>query len=535
MHREPDTLLHQVVGGRWRLLQVLQATPDGAAFRAETLEDGRPVRLELWDQRHVEGRGELARFEREARTLSRLRHERCLSIVAFGAHEGRPFLVSELPDGTPLRDALGKEELTVARALSLGLQLCEGLRHLHGHGVVHRALVPDNLWITQASSGDLLKIGLPRTAQATHAADTPGERLYVPPRSPAARPDRRADLYAAGMLLYVMCTGREPPAEVVAAIAGGASVPPPRTVSPERAIGEELERVILRVLAPSPYVRFDTADELLAALQGVGARPAAPRRRPVQRPRRRTAMVATAFAVVAILGAGALRGSGSRGPGAPPVALAAPPANVPSPAREPVAPAPAAPAPVAAPPVAPRPVAAPAPAPVSRPAPVAPRAPAPVPAPQVVAAPPPAPPSGEHGEIWALLDSGRLNEGAARIKTLAARDPDSAWPEFALGVLYYRKYWRGDSVTHWKEALARDPDIRLDPQFGAYLCFMLDDAWQAAGMADLLTRLGPRAVPLLDSCAASAKTPRLRALASRALDRVRRGSTRSGSTGRPRG
>src|SRR4051812_17265838 len=118
MPPRPDALLQQVVGGRWRLLEVLGATEHGAAFRGETLEGGGFVRLELWDQRHVEGRGELARFERQARTLSRLRHERCLSILAFGAHEGRPFLVSELPEGKALRDELGNPELTVPRALS---------------------------------------------------------------------------------------------------------------------------------------------------------------------------------------------------------------------------------------------------------------------------------------------------------------------------------------------------------------------------------------------------------------------------------
>jgi serine/threonine-protein kinase len=256
MHRGPDAFLHQVVGGRWRLLEVLCAKEHGAAFRVETLEDGRLARLELWDQRHVERRGELARFEREARTLSRLRHERCLSVVAFGAHEGRPFLVSDLPETKALRDELGKPELTVPRALSLGLQLCEGLRHLHGHGVVHRALLPENVWLAQAPAADLLKIDLPRISLTTDTSDAKRERLYMPPERSAARPDHRADLYAVGMLLYVMCTGREPPGEVVAATAGGVPVPPPRTVGPERGISEGLERVILRAVAPPPDVRF---------------------------------------------------------------------------------------------------------------------------------------------------------------------------------------------------------------------------------------------------------------------------------------
>jgi Protein tyrosine and serine/threonine kinase len=508
MHRRPDAFLHQVVGGRWRLLEVLSAKEDVAAFRVETLEDGRVARLSLWDQRYVERRGELARFDREARTLSRLRHERCLSVVAFGAHEGRPFLVSDLPEAKALRDELGKPQLTVSRALALGLQLCEGLRHLHGHGVVHRALLPENVWLAQAAAADVLKIGLPRIGLTTDTSDATRVRLYMPPERSAARPDHRADLYAVGMLLYVMCTGREPPGEVVAAIAGGAPVPPPRAVSPEREISEELERVILRAVAPSPGVRFGTADELLAALQSAGARPMTPKRRPAQRPRKRTAMVAAAFATVAILGAGALRGGGSQGPSAPPAAQAA------QAAPRPIIPA----KPTIEPATLPRAAMA---APVTHDREAAPGAVPAGPA-QVVATSSGALSHDERGEIWALLDSGRLNESATRIKSLVAADSEAAWPQFALGVLYYRKYWRSDSVKQWRLALAQDPEIRHDPQFGAYLCFMLDDAWKAAGATDLLNQLGAKAVPLLDQCVASAKTPRLRSLASRALADLRR-------------
>jgi hypothetical protein len=521
MCREPDAFLHQVVGGRWRLLEVLGPTEHGAVFRAESLEDGRMARLELWDPRHVERRGELARFEREARTLSRLRHERCLSIVAFGAHEGRPFLVSELPEARALKDQLGKPELTVARAISLGLQLCEGLRHLHGHGVVHRALRAENVWVALSAGGELLKLGLPRVGQTVPASDPPPERLYLPPERSTGRMDHRADLYAAGMLLYVMCTGREPSGEVTTATAGGTAVPPPRVVSPERRVSEALERVILRAVAPSPDVRFETVDELIAALQAAGARQTSPPRRPAQRPRKKTAVVATAFATVALLCAGALHSSGGQGPSAAPAEQAP---RIPEPAAADRAGAPATaplgPAPVprreaaalprpatAGPPVEPAPEAAP-PAVAPRPAPISAKASG-------------APAHDERSEIWTLLESGRVDESAARIKSLLAGDPEAAWPRFALGVLYYQKRWRPDSVRQWRLALSQDPELRRDPQFGAYLCFMLDDAWQAAGMSELLTQLGAEAVPLLERCAASAKTARLRSFASRALGRLR--------------
>jgi hypothetical protein len=154
--------------------------------------------------------------------------------------------------------------------------------------------------------------------------------------------------------------------------------------------------------------------------------------------------------------------------------------------------------------------------PVEPPPEIAPPAAAPTVAPAAEA---PAP--DEQSEIWSLLDSGRLDEGATRIKPLVARDPDAAWPRFALGVLYYRKYWRRDAITQWKLALGQDAEIRHDPQFGEYLCFVLDDTWQAAGVSDLLDQLGAEAIPLLERCAASAKTPRLRALAARTLDSLR--------------
>jgi|SRR5579871_573408 len=510
MHREPDALLNQVVGGRWRLLELLFTTARGAAFRVEALEDGRLARLELWDHRHVENRGELARFEREARNLSRLRHERCLSVIAFGTHEGRPFLVTDLPQGRTLRDELGTAELTVTRAVSLGLQLCEGLRYLHRHGAVHRALVPDNVWVVPSPMSDLVKIGPPRMVPMSDTSNAMYAGFYLPPERSAARPDHRADLYAAGMLLYVMCTGREPSAEVIAATARGEPVPPPRNVSPERRVSDGLERVIVRAVAQSPDVRFGTADELIAALQSVIVRSANPRRRPAARRRKGTAMVAAAFAAVAALGAGAWRSSGGRGPTASAAALAAQPPSVPSKvAFEP----PALPqAPIAAPPLEPNQQTA-----------LAAISPS---AAQIVVQSSGASSDGERREIWSLLDSGRLDEGATRIKQLLSKDPSAAWPRFALGVLYYRRYWRHDSVKQWQLALAQDSEIRSDPQFAAYLCFMLDDAWKTAGVTDLLNQLGAEAVPLLEQCVASAKDPRLRSSASRALDRIRRPAQR---------
>ncbi len=365
-------------------------------------------------------------------------------------------------------------------------------------------------------AGDVLKIGLPRFGRMADGPDTAVGRFYLPPERAAGRLDQRADFYGTGMLLYVMCTGREPPAEVMASAAGGKAVPPPRAVAPERGITEALERVILRAVAPSPNVRFGTAEELMAALQSAGARSIPAKRQPTRRPRQWTSIVAAASAAVALLGAGALRSSGRQGPRAPQAAL--PPLvaqAVPVPPKLAVAPP--------APPPPPPPPAPPSLA-MAEPPSEADQGPRPRLSPRARRAPPR--PCRERRPRRTAERSGRCSTAGdwttppARIKALLANDPDAAWPRFALGVLEARRYWRRDAVKHWRAALAQDPEVQQDPQFGAYLCFMLDDAWKAAGVTDLLNQLGARAVPLLERCVASAKNPRLRSSASRALDQV---------------
>jgi hypothetical protein len=145
------------------------------------------------------------------------------------------------------------------------------------------------------------------------------------------------------------------------------------------------------------------------------------------------------------------------------------------------------------------------------------------PPPREAAPPAPgSPPGDERHEIWSLLDHGQLDRAAARIGELVAQDPKAPWPRFVQGALFFHRYWRPDCVKQWQFALARDPEIAQDPQFGAYLCLMLDPKWQEAGAAELVDGLGVQAVPLLQRCVDGAKSPSLRRLAERALARHRR-------------
>jgi hypothetical protein len=153
--------------------------------------------------------------------------------------------------------------------------------------------------------------------------------------------------------------------------------------------------------------------------------------------------MAAAFATLAVLGAGALRSSGGQAPSPSLPAQAAQPPRMPP--RTAVEPRSLARPTIAAPPVEPAQDAAPGAVP-ARAAPV-------------VATISATPPHGERSDIWSLLESGRLDEGATR-KPLVADNPEAAWPRFALGVLYYQRHWRGDSLKQWQLALEHDPEIR---------------------------------------------------------------------------
>jgi eukaryotic-like serine/threonine-protein kinase len=478
-------MVGRMIDARWRVIDELGPTAHGSAFRVEEGEQGRPARLELWDERHVAERGRMAQIERQARVLGRLQHPRCLALRHFGVEDGQPFLVTDLADGKALAGQIGAQELTVGRAIAIVLQVLEGLRHLHAHGVVHREIGPQTVWLGTSLTGEAVSIGPPRLAIGSDRADS------------------RGDLYATGLLLYAMCVGRAAPP----AGAPGAVYPTPRSLAPDRGISEALERVIMRAIAPSRDTRFQTAEDFIIALQRMDPtepRPKRPAASPPPRRLSRPALLLGGAAVVALVGLGAvvLR---RRGP-APASHQQARPAPVPVaasvPSAKPTPPPAAAPPPPPPAPTEPPPAAAPPPEPAA--------------APRATEGP-----AAVRAEIWRLLERRELDAAQARIRALVAEHPEAAWPHLARAELFFQRYWRRDSVREWLLALTRDPALVHDAHLGARLCQMLDDPWAAAGAGQLIARLGRDAAPHLRRCAATADTPRLRAEASRALKRVR--------------
>src|SRR4051812_7966859 len=107
-----DPLVGQLVDERWRILERIGAGGFGVVYRAERIKLAKLVALKFLDERGMKSREAQARFEREARAISRVQHRHSVSILDFGVHEGRPYIVMEYLAGTSLSSLMGKSSMT---------------------------------------------------------------------------------------------------------------------------------------------------------------------------------------------------------------------------------------------------------------------------------------------------------------------------------------------------------------------------------------------------------------------------------------
>lgn len=268
----PGSLLRD----RYRLDSEIGRGGMGIVYRATDLELMREVAVKVLPGT-LSSPDARQRLMREARAAASLNHPHIISVHDVGEAEGLPFLVMELVNGPSLSQARPVE---LSSIVSIGRQICEALEHAHANNIVHRDLKPENILMStagqtsrQTGSVKLADLGLALPAYAariSRAGVIVGTAAYMAPEQALGKEvDGRTDLYALGVLLYELTTGRVPyqgtdPLAVVSQHIH-ASVVPPRVLRPD--IPRALEAVILRLLAKDPAQRFATAVETEAALR----------------------------------------------------------------------------------------------------------------------------------------------------------------------------------------------------------------------------------------------------------------------------
>ncbi len=215
---------------QYRLVEPIGEGGMGVVWRAQDTSLGREAALKFLPDLLVADPERLARLEREARLLAALNHPHIASIHGFHQAEGARFLAMELVEGEDLARRLARGAVPVSEALPLALQIAEALEHAHEKGVIHRDLKPANVKLDAGGSAKVLDFGLAKAIEGDPATARSGSALshsptitggmtaanvllgtaaYMSPEQARGQvADRRADIWAFGVVLMEMLTGR---------------------------------------------------------------------------------------------------------------------------------------------------------------------------------------------------------------------------------------------------------------------------------------------------------------------------------------
>lgn len=260
------------IAGRYALGRMLGRGGMGVVHEAIQLDLGRAVAVKLLPP--TADATASSRFAREARTLAQLAHPNIVQIFDYGTDLGTAYVVMERLDGRPLSTALRADgPFDVARAVAVAGEILRALAATHRAGVVHRDIKPANVFLLAGDRVKLLDFGIAATSDGsprlTATGTTLGTPMYMAPEQVLAGPiDGRTDLYAVGVCLFEILTGRRPwsatsSTQVIAQIVQGGA---PRADAVRPDVPQWLADVIARAMARDPAARFADAESFAAAL-----------------------------------------------------------------------------------------------------------------------------------------------------------------------------------------------------------------------------------------------------------------------------
>ena len=305
---DQEKLIGQVVADRYRVLEMLGYGGMGTVYLAEHVTIEKKVALKVLLPEFA-GRSDLReRFLQEARAAARIGHENIVDITDFGTTpDGSAFFAMEYLDGQDLSRIIGREgPLSRIRAKPILLRICRALAAAHGHGVIHRDMKPENIFLVEREGKkDFVKIldfGIAKVSaeeQQQHLTRTGmliGTPDYMSPEQAQGKElDHRVDIYAVGIIMYEMLTGVVP-------FRGKTFMdtlskhmfeqpPPPTQMNPDASFPPEAESIIFTALAKDPAQRMPTMKEMERAISKVVGKDTRPQ---VERPEAMAALLETA-------------------------------------------------------------------------------------------------------------------------------------------------------------------------------------------------------------------------------------------------
>jgi eukaryotic-like serine/threonine-protein kinase len=267
----------EILDKRYEIVARIAEGAMGVVYRGVRLKLDRAVAIKVMHLALPDVGDARERFEREARLMARLEHPHCVSIVDYGVHKGKPYVVMQLVSGRDLCDVLAEQQrFDPRRAADVICQVLSGLAHAHEQNIIHRDIKPANIMITPKAPlgvhARILDFGLARmlgSSISTSKGLAVGSPSYMAPEQCRGDElDARVDIYACGVVLFEMLTGRKPfiADEPLAILKKQLEEPPPRLADVTPGDYGMLEEVVARALAKAPQDRYPSAVAMAEAL-----------------------------------------------------------------------------------------------------------------------------------------------------------------------------------------------------------------------------------------------------------------------------
>jgi tRNA A-37 threonylcarbamoyl transferase component Bud32/Tol biopolymer transport system component len=266
--------------GPYEILVPIGAGGMGEVYKARDTRLHRDVAIKVLPRSFAQDADRLRRFQLEAQSAGALNHPNVLVVYDIGAHEGSPYLVTELLEGESLVERLKRGKLSTGKATDYARQAASGLAAAHAEGITHRDIKPANLYLTKDGRIKILDFGLAKQANAaapaedaetltlTEAGMILGTAAYMAPEQARGQTvDHRSDLFSFGCVMYEMLTGVRAFRGDTTADLLGAVVKDDPDLSGITPPG--LQRIVAHCLEKSPEQRFQSARDIGFALEAV--------------------------------------------------------------------------------------------------------------------------------------------------------------------------------------------------------------------------------------------------------------------------
>ena len=280
-----NDLIGQMLG-RYRIIEALGEGGMARVYKAFQPGLERVVAVKVLPEYYMRDERYLARFQREAQAIAQLSHPNILPVYDFGREGDLTYIVMQYVEGGTLKDLLDQRP-SFERAGDLLGQVAGALDYAHGQGILHRDVKPSNMLIERGQRVLLSDFGLAKMLSSDQHITTTGVGMgtpaYMSPEQGQGEPvDARTDVYALGVVLYEMVTGRVPfQAETPMAVIikhVTAPLPLPSTINP--AVPERVEQVVLKALAKNREDRYPSPGAMMTAFKEALAEVSGPLRTP---------------------------------------------------------------------------------------------------------------------------------------------------------------------------------------------------------------------------------------------------------------